>query len=86
MSFWRENNRKVSVCLGFFFLASSPFFFSFLKGTLDAVGEVGGLVELASAGTAAAVSTSADMVAECASPEGAVDGSGGRWAGEVAGR
>lgn len=40
----------------------SPFFFSFLNGTLDVAGEVGGLLEFVAVGAASAgVSTSADM-------------------------
>lgn len=49
----------------------SPFFFSFLNGTLDVAGEVGGVLEVeavdampASAGTGTLISTSADMTAE----------------------
>lgn len=47
-------------------LHHSPFFFSFLNGTLDVAGEEQGLLEFvavgaASAGTGAGVSTSADM-------------------------
>lgn len=51
-------------------LQHSPFFFSFLKGTLDVTGEVGGVLEveavggdvkLGSAGIGTLFSTSADM-------------------------
>lgn len=78
MSFKRSQHRVVFLFFVILnhLLACSPFFFSFLKGTLDTVGEVEGLVELASAGTAAGVSTSADMLAECASLERADAGSG----------
>lgn len=85
MSLTTSQHRAAAVVLNRC-LACSPFFFSFLKGTLDTVGEVEGLVELASAGTAAAaVSTSADMMAERASLERA-DAGGGRVGGQVRGR
>lgn len=62
---WHDHTQGYCVfCIG-----TLPFFFSFLNGTLDVAGEVGGLLEvgvvhamLGSAGMGALFSTSADMV------------------------